>query len=85
MEAQKEIKKTEKAFVLTTWMLVYILPSLLFAFGAAKLSYDRFRSAGWAVLAFLFAPLYYMYYAFFISTPSAPTMMVAAARRAARW
>jgi hypothetical protein len=84
MEAQKEIKKTEKAFVLTTWMLVSILPSLLFAFGAAKLSYDKFGSFGWAILAFLFAPLYYMYYAFFVSMPMPPAAMFAAARRAAR-
>jgi hypothetical protein len=84
MEAQKDIKKTEKAFVATTWMLVSILPSLLFAFGAAKLSYDKFRSFGWAIIAFLFAPFYYIYYAFFISVPATP-VMVAAARRAARF
>ena len=42
--------------------------SLLFSYGAAKLSYDRFRSIGWAVLAFLFSGFYYPYYVLFVST-----------------
>ena len=37
---------------------------LVFHFGAAKLSYDVNQSAGWAFLSFLFASVYYPYYAF---------------------
>ena len=59
---------------------VMILPTLIFAAGAAKLSYDRFRSVGWAIVAFIFPAFYYMYYAFVVSVPVAP-VMVAAARR----
>lgn len=65
------------------WFAVGLIPGLLFAAGAAKLSYDRFRSIGWAIVAFLFAPLYYIYYSFFVSTAVTP-VMVAAARRAWR-
>ena len=63
---------------------VMIVPTLIFAAGAAKLSYDRFRSVGWAILAFIFPAIYYMYYAFAISAPAAP-LMVAAARRLHGW
>lgn len=66
--------------------LLAILPSLLFSFGAAKLSYDRFRSIGWAIVAFIFSAFYYPYYAFFVSGPAvtAPTGMLGAMRRAFR-
>lgn len=48
-------------------LLIYLIP----AFGAAKLSYDKYGSYGWAFLAFVFAPMYYVFYAFFVSTPTA--------------
>lgn len=62
------------------WIILGIIQAILFYSGAAKLSYDRFGSIGWAILAFLFAPLYYVYYAFFVSTAASP-VMIAAARR----
>jgi hypothetical protein len=65
------------------WFIVSLIPSIIFAAGAAKLSYDRFQSIGWAIVAFIFSPIYYMYYALFVSTPATP-MMIAAARRAWR-
>jgi hypothetical protein len=65
------------------WIILGIIQAILFYSGAAKLSYDRFGSIGWAIVAFLFAPLYYMYYAFFVSTSASP-VMIAAARRAWR-
>ena len=49
------------------------LAALIFHAGAAKLSYDKHGSIGWAFLAFLFGSLYYPYYAFFVSG-SAPMM-----------
>ena len=62
------------------WIILGIIQAILFYSGAAKLSYDRFGSIGWAIVAFLFAPLYYVYYAFFVSTAASP-VMIAAARR----
>jgi hypothetical protein len=66
------------------WFAASLIPALIFSAGAAKLSYDRFQSIGWAIVAFLFAPIYYMYYAFFVSTTATPAM-IAAARRAMKW
>lgn len=43
---------------------------LAYSYGAAKLSYDKFQSVGWAILAFFFAALYYPYYAIFLSGPA---------------
>jgi hypothetical protein len=43
---------------------------VVFSYGAAKLSYDKFGSMGWAILDFIFAAFYYPYYAIFLSGPS---------------
>lgn len=67
-----------------TYGLLGSLPMILFSLGAAKLSYDRFQSFGWAILAFIFSGIYYPYYAFFIST-AAPPAMVMAGRRMHKW
>ena len=47
---------------------------LLFIFhsGAAYLSYQKFHSAGWAFVDFIFAYFYYPYYAFFLSSVPVP-------------
>ena len=45
-----------------------ILAILIPAIGAAKLSHDRYGSIGWAIFAFIISPLYYVYYAYFVST-----------------
>ena len=60
-----------------------LIISILFSYGAAKLSYDRFQSLGWAVIAFLFSGFYYPYYALFVSTPSpiSPPLGMLGARR----
>ncbi len=42
---------------------------LIFSYGAAKLSYDKYQSIGWAILNFFFATFYYPYYAIFLSGP----------------
>lgn len=76
-------QKDQVAVSTAVWFAVGLIPGLLFAAGAAKLSYDRFRSIGWAIIAFLFSPIYYIYYSFFVSTPATP-VMIAAARRAWR-
>ena len=82
-QPQETKQKDQVSVSMAVWVAVGLIPALLFSAGAAKLSYDRFRSIGWAIVAFLFAPIYYMYYAFFLSTPATPTM-IAAARRAWR-
>lgn len=46
---------------------------LVFSYGAAKLSYDKFGSIGWAILNFFFATFYYPYYAIFLNAPSGPS------------
>jgi hypothetical protein len=58
-------------------VLVWVV---LYWVGAAKLSYDTSGSAVWAFLAFLFAPFYYPYYAFFVSKPAPAPMMAGGAR-----
>jgi hypothetical protein len=47
-----------------------ILFYIVFGYGAAKLSYDKFGSVGWAILDFIFATFYYPYYAIFLSGPT---------------
>ena len=44
--------------------------ALLLHFAAAKLSYDKYQSLGWAILDFFFGTVYIPYYAFFLNTPS---------------
>jgi hypothetical protein len=41
----------------------------LLGIAAAKLSYDRFASVFWAILAFFFSEFYIVYYSFFVSKP----------------
>ena len=66
------------AIIVLIFVLVWVV---LYWVGAAKLSYDTSGSAAWAFLAFLFAPFYYPYYAFFVSKPApAPVGMMGGAR-----
>lgn len=43
--------------------------SMLFSLGAATLSYRRYGSTFWAVIAFLFSPIYYIFYALYLDRP----------------
>jgi len=45
---------------------------ILFSYGAAKLSYDKFQSVGWSILAFIFSSFYYPYYAIFLNSSAPP-------------
>jgi hypothetical protein len=65
------------AVLVLIFVLVWVV---MYWVGAAKLSYDTSGSAVWAFLAFLFAPFYYPYYAFFVSKPAPAPMMAGGAR-----
>ena len=74
------VTSTLPSWMAGTWAVVVMLFVLvwvvLYWVGAAKLSYDTSGSGLWALLAFIFAPFYYPYYAFFVSKPApAPAMM----------
>lgn len=62
-----------------TYMMFYLILFLVwlaaYYFGAAKISYDQTGSGLYAFVAFLFAPIYYPYYAFFVSKPAPAPMM----------
>ena len=70
------------AFI-TTLLTVFLVPiifALLFAYGAAKLSFDKYGSFGWALVDFVFPMFYYPFYAVVLNKPSAPTLVQAAGR-----
>ena len=59
-------------------IVINVLLGLIYCYGAARLSYNTFGSMGWAVVAFFLAPLYYPYYAIFVSQsapPAPPSIM----------
>ena len=65
----------------TVWGLVPLAFAILFSSGAAYLSYQRNQSAVWAILAFVFATVYYPYYAFTSNTYVSPTSSLMTAGR----
>lgn len=54
-----------------------VLATIVYGWGAAKLNWSVNQSWFWAILAFIFSPLYYPYYAFF----QRPMGIFGAARR----
>lgn len=63
------------------WGAIAIIPIvffILFHIGAGYLSYQKYGSMGWAFLDFLFASLYYPYYAFFLAKEASPSPMMPA-------
>ena len=65
--------------------ILSLLFLFIFHFGAAKLSYDLNQSFGWGFLSFLFASVYYPYYAFVHSSrreaPSVLSSIIGGRRR----
>jgi len=55
--------------------------AFLWSFGAARLSYLKYGSVGWAILDFFFATFYYPFYAFFLAGSSVAPMMGGRRRR----
>ena len=67
------------SWVFSVGGILTILFWIVFAFGAAKLSYDKYRSIGWAILDFIFSQFYYPYYALVLNSPT--QALVSAGRR----
>lgn len=63
------------------FMLLPVLFTIVFHAGAGYLSYQKYGSPGWAFLAFLFAVIYYPYYAFTSSSSPAPQAMMGGLRK----
>lgn len=61
---------TEYSDMMTLYSIIGFIFAVLFSYGAAKLSYDKYRSIGWAVLDFFFSWFYYPYYAIVLNTPT---------------
>jgi hypothetical protein len=60
---------------MTFYLILFCVWLVAYYFGAAKISYDQTGSGLYAFVAFLFAPIYYPYYAFFVSRPASAPMM----------
>lgn len=74
-DSNSSSKTSSTSAIATVGTVVGTIIAILFHAGAAKLSYDRYGSIGWAILAFLFGSIYYPYYAFFVSGSTTTTMM----------
>jgi hypothetical protein len=64
--------------------LLIIFPivfAILFHFGAAYLSYQKYGSILWSILDFIFAVFYYPFYAFFLAKDPGPSMGMVGGRR----
>ena len=64
------VSSTISTGLIVLWVLVGAIPWFVFSYGAAKLSYSKFGSVGWSILAFIFSTFYYPYYAYFLDTSS---------------
>jgi len=64
------VNQTMSSGLVVLWVIVGAIPWFVYSYGAAKLSYAKFGSVGWSILDFIFAPIYYPYYAYFLDTSS---------------
>jgi hypothetical protein len=86
MADSSESSKTSSSSMSAGSVIGIVISLIVFALysgGAAKLSYDRYGSIGWAFLAFIFAPIYYPVYAYFVSTK--PTGMLGGMKKMLRF
>lgn len=72
--ATKSTQSSSQSAVTTAATVIGIILAIIVHIGAAKLSYDKYGSVGWSILAFIFATFYYPYYAFFVSGKSTSMM-----------
>jgi type IV secretory pathway VirB2 component (pilin) len=61
--------------------VIGVILAFLWSFGAARLSYLKYGSIGWAILDFFFASFYYPFYAFFLAEGTAPSVPMMGGRR----
>ena len=62
--------------------VIGLLPWFFFSYGAARLSFMKYQSYGWAILDFFFSGFYYPFYAWFlVETPSPSVFPTVGARR----
>ena len=83
-ENPRDAPTTTETPKLSNNMLGMILGGLFYflhALGAAKLAYDHYSSLLLAVIAFVFAPFFYMFYAFAVGGKVAPPPLLMGGRR----
>ena len=68
VDPKYEVEYTALSIVSAVFALIFFI---VFSYGAAKLSFDKYRSIGWAILDFFFSSFYYPYYAIFLNSPTA--------------
>jgi hypothetical protein len=73
--------KTPKLSNNTLGMILGSLFYFLHALGAAKLAYDHYSSLLLAVIAFIFAPFFYMFYAFAVGGKVETPLIMGGRRR----
>ena len=62
-------------------LILFVVFIIMFHFGAAYLSYQKYGSVLWAILDFFFAGFYYPFYAFFLAKDPGPQMGMMGGRR----
>ena len=67
VEPTFKIEYTAVTIVSAVFAIIFFIA---FSYGAAKLSFDKYRSVGWAILDFFFSSFYYPYYAIFLNSPT---------------
>ena len=69
-QQQQKQASTGMTAMMSIGGIIGLLIAIAYHYGAARLSYSKYGSIGWAILAFIFAPIYYPVYALFLHTPS---------------
>jgi len=64
--APTDVNPTTLIFIIVFFVIYFIL----FHYGAASLSYAKYHSLPWAFVNFIFAELYYPFYALVLNTSS---------------
>lgn len=56
------------------YSVISAIIGITYCYGAARLSYTKYGSIPWAIVDFIFAPIYYPFYAVFLHNPPPPMM-----------
>jgi hypothetical protein len=63
------------------FVILFVVFIIMFHFGAAYLSYQKYGSILWSILDFFFAGFYYPFYAFFLAKDPGPYAGMMGGRR----